>query len=1508
TAGTAAGTAAGGSAGRARLDLADVAFTLAGRSRFEHRAVIVAGGSDPHGRLAGALAALAEDRDAVGLVRGTVSPALVDAKLAVLFTGQGSQRPGMGRALYAAYPVFADALDEICAAFDAHLDRPLRPVMFGGEGDGGDAGTADALHRTAFTQPALFAFETALYRLVTSWGLAPGLLAGHSVGELTAAHVAGVWSLEDAVTMVAARGRLMQACRPGGAMIAIRAGAAEVAASLAGLEGRVEIATVNGPTATVIAGDADAAASVAAVWEARGVAVRRLTVSHAFHSPHMDTMLGAFGEVAAGVTYHRPGVPIVSALTGELDPQTLLTPEHWVRHVRQAVRFDAAARRLHAAGARAYLELGPDAILSALVPSCLRDTAPEGTDLQDGDLQDAEPPIAVAAARARRDEPETLLDALAELEVHGLDVDWRAAGAGTGRHVDLPTYPFQRRRHWLDPDARTATPAIPAIPGAKGAPEAAGERPGRRRASGPGDPSTWRYRTAWRALSVQDTAAALAAQDTDVAPLSGIWPVLVPAVGIDDLALTHLTWMISKMGGRPVRIRLTTADADRARIAELLATAAAELSDGGGALGGVLSLLGLDVSAHPTHPALTGGLALTVALAQALADRHPDTPLWLLTRGAVSTGPDDPVTSPEQAMLWGLGRTLALERPAGWGGLVDLPAELTDEALIWLATALVAPGDEDQCAPRGQGLFVPRLVPADSETPAATAVPPGTTVPADTAVPADTVWPPAGTVLVTGGTGALGAHTARRLAADGARHLVLVGRRGADAPGATELVAELTALGAAVTVAACDTGDAAALSALLEGLAADGTPVSAVVHAAGLTGRNAPLAELDLAEVAAVIAAKATGAATLDTLVPEGPAFVLFSSVSGVWGSGNQAPYAAANAYLDALAARRGAAGQPATAIAFGPWAGGGIGDQPELRDYLPRLGLRPLAAEGAVAALTDAVRTATNTLTVADVDWDVFLPVLTAARPRRLFAELADTLGDGALGDSAFGDAGRGAGAGGPEPAGGDHTSAAGSAQPSGVDYAGLEPTRRAGALADLVRAQAAAILGHDDPEELDSTRRFLELGFDSLASVRLSRRLARATGLPLSPPVVFEHPTVTELAAHLDVLLAASGPSTSGPSTSGPSTSGPSTSGPSTSGASAPGAPMAAGIAFPAGLDVADGVEPPADLASVAGAPTSEWGHHLAAQAGARFGAGGLLPDVHTGGAGGGVRELYRQACAKGRFARGLELLRVAGRLRDVYEAPEQFNGRTASVQLASGPGTIAVVGVPAMVAPAGPHNFARLALNLRGRRDVFGLSLPGFGDGDLMPATWELAVEVLADTVIRELGDRPVALAGYSSGGWLAHAVASRLEARGGAPVAVILLDTWFPDEKIRRNDVDDEIRGIAINEQGFALMTEAQVTAQGGYLDLFEPWKPAPSRTPLVLVRAAERMPEPTQAELDRAEPKEPAGPEWDLEYDTVVVPGDHQSMMNEYAASTAECVDGWLRRLDAAHEGARLGGR
>ncbi|MEU0590238.1 beta-ketoacyl synthase N-terminal-like domain-containing protein [Streptomyces ardesiacus] len=416
------------------------AFVVDSAAELERRLTAVAAGQDP---------GVATDEPSV------------QPSLALGFTGQGSQRPGMGQELYAAHPVFAQALDAACAVLDPHLDHPLRDVMWAARG----TRRAALLDRTDFTQAALFALGSALFRLVESWGVVPDLVMGHSVGALTAAHAAGVLSLGDAASLVAARGRLMAALPAGGAMIAVGATEDEVRSVLATADRTLAVAAVNGPRSVVVSGEESAVRTVAELFRTRKRRVTALRVSHAFHSPLMEPMLEEFGATARKLTYRPPLIPMISDLTGRpAEPDQLRSPDYWVRHVREAVRFADAVRALPGEGITAFLELGPDRQLTTMAGDCLPGSA-----------------LALCGGLRRgRSEVRALLEAVALAHTHGIPVDWQELFAGHPAHpVDLPVYPFEHRRYWLaSGTANTEAAAQAAMPAPTPPPDEppAGER------------------------------------------------------------------------------------------------------------------------------------------------------------------------------------------------------------------------------------------------------------------------------------------------------------------------------------------------------------------------------------------------------------------------------------------------------------------------------------------------------------------------------------------------------------------------------------------------------------------------------------------------------------------------------------------------------------------------------------------------------------------------------------------------------------------------------------------------------------------------------------------------------------------------------------------------------------------------------------------------------------------------------------------------------------------------
>ncbi|MER5362766.1 SDR family NAD(P)-dependent oxidoreductase, partial [Streptomyces sp. NPDC002785] len=1272
-----------GTAGADRTEsgLTDLGYSLVTtRAALEHRAALVA--ADPDEALH-ALDALARgEADPAQVLRGVAT----EGKVAFLFSGQGSQRLGMGRELYAAHPVFAEALDAICDELDRHMDRPLKTVLFGDD--------AELLDRTGFTQPALFAIEVALFRLVTAWGIQPDYLSGHSIGELAAAHVAGVLSLEDAAALVAARGRMMQELPAGGAMIALQASEDEV---LPLLNERVGIAALNGPTSVVVAGDEDAALEIAAGFEAQGRKTKRLTVSHAFHSPHMEPMLADFRKLAEKLTFHAPKIPVVSHLTGTVvTADEIRLPEFWVRHVREAVRFLDGVRALHEAGVTTFIELGPDGVLSAMAEECLTDAA------------DAADVAFVPALRAGRSETRTLATALALAHVRGVTLDWAAFYAGTGAaRVTLPTYPFQRRRYWLDvgisaedvasagletadhpllgaavelPDTgglvftgrlslRThpwladhavmdtvllpgtafvelalrageevacdcvdeLTLQTPLVLPEQGAvqlrleltaadeagrrglslhsrrEEADADEPWTRHATGfltpgptvaaePFDAAIWPpteaiaidtgdfytgaaaaglgygpvfqgLTAAWRSGDELFAEVRLPQGYETQAGAFGLHPALLDAalhtLGLDGsgegarlpFAWTGVRLHAAGAAGLRARLRpaatgggvaLQLADSTGAAVASIdglvLRPVSAEQLDAsrtahheslfrpewaalplpseqtgeiplGGrwvALGGEpFTVAGRTLDAHADLAALADadgpvpdvvfvplpgagtGQQLPDAARAAARDalelvrnwvkdtRFGDARLVFVTRDAVAARAGEDLADPAHATVWGLVRSAQSEHP---GRLVLVDTDATDASQRALPAALAT--DEPQLALRSGGAHAFRLarVPVQDTGPG-------------------TEFDPSGTVLLTGAGGTLGTLFARHLVAErGVRHLLLASRRGERAPGAVELAAELTALGAEVTWAACDAADRQALERLLDAIPAE-HPLTAVVHTAGVLD-DGVIGSLTDVRLDAVLRPKVDAAWNLHELTQDLDlsAFVLFSSAAGAFGSAGQGNYASANTFLDALAQHRVARGLPATSLAWGLWAAaGGMAGSLDTTDVIRM-------RRGGYAQLPQD-----EGLALFDLSGMLKEPVLVPIRldTKALRAQAAAGMLPTLLRGLVRTPARRAA-----ETAGVVAAATTGSLTER---LAGLSEAERDRELLDLVRTHVAAVLGHAGPDDVDTGRGFLDLGFDSLTAVDLRNRLGAAAGLRLPVTLIFDYPTPTALAGYL-------------------------------------------------------------------------------------------------------------------------------------------------------------------------------------------------------------------------------------------------------------------------------------------------------------------------------------------------------------------------------------------------------
>lgn len=991
------------------VSLADVCFTAnTGRSHFDHRLAVATESTE---QLQGTLNDFVTGKRTIGLVSGQVT-SKKRSQIAFLFTGQGSQYVDMGRELYDTQPVFRQALNRCDQILRPYLKQPLLSVLYP------QRGVNSPLNETAYTQPALFALQYALTQLWKSWGIEPTIVMGHSVGEYAAACVAGVFSLEDGLKLIVERARLMQALPQDGEMVAVLASESRVQAVIQPYERELSIAAINGPQSVVISGKRKAVEAAITALKAEGVKTKKLTVSHAFHSPLMEPMLAAFERVAAEVTYSLPRIKLISNLTGELATSEIATPEYWCRHVRQPVRFSTGMETLHQQGYEVFVEIGPKPTLVGMGRHCL----PGGVG------------VWLPSLYQQQEDWLQLLQSLGVLYVRGVSVDWSAFDRDYARRrLQLPTYPFQRQRYWVEfakngqPKAADVSPetvqsSIINLLNQENTPhliqhlETTGEFSDDELKLLPkllerlikqnqqqlttASINDWLYEVEWQSRPRQLTIS----QEINGCYQPGSWLIFADMGGLGQTLANLLrdrghhcilvypgdTYQAKEAGTWSINPS-NPADFDRLFQDALVrcdAWATPHFANGGSAsatpltrnnhrpLERVVHLWSLDaaLASELTIPCLEQAQALGVGsvlyLLQTLLKDNDlaSSRLWLVTRGAAPVGSSLPAIA--QASLWGLGKVVALEHPDLWGGMLDLSPETTEDEATKLLAEIEDSQGEDHLAFRDRNRYVARLV--RKQLPESSTL----TFRSDSSY------------LITGGLGALGLKVAQWMVAQGARQLVLTTRRGPSSE-AQETLSQLERSGARVLTIQADVTNQGDMGKVLEAIEALMPPLRGIVHAAGVPGYEF-IKDMALNTLESVLRPKVVGAWILHQLTQgiELDFFVNFSSIASVWGSKGQAHYAAANHFLDGLAHYRQGLGLPALSINWGPWAGGGMAVE-EFQAFLTRMGVEVLQPEHAVAALGYLLNSGCTQATVANVDWTRFKDIYEAWGKRSLLEQI---------------------------------------------------------------------------------------------------------------------------------------------------------------------------------------------------------------------------------------------------------------------------------------------------------------------------------------------------------------------------------------------------------------------------------------------------------------------------------------------------------------------------------------
>lgn len=1020
--------------GGARTDIGDLCATAAlRRTHHEHRLAAVGESAQD---LAAALDAYAGGSKPWTVAEGQVRPGRPPA-VTFVFCGQGPQAAGMGAELFEQEPVFRAAIEQ-CDALAApvagwSIVEELRAPA-----------EHSRLDRTAYAQPVLFALQVALVELWRSRGVRPSCVVGHSVGEIAAAWSAGVLSLPDAMRIAVLRGRLMDeaAQAADGRMLSVELSAAAARAAIPDWT-NLHIAAVNGPRSVVLSGDTAAVERVAACLAEQGAATRYLPVKYAFHSHQVEAAADALARALGPARGQRAAVRLVSTVTGAVCEGPELDSRYWARNVRDTVRFADAIEAVVRSQKAVFVEIGPHPVLRQSIVDTAAAAAGDDAPLQ-----------IVHSLYRGRGGAATMLASLGSLHAAGCQVDWKSVNPALARPVALPSYAWQRERYWLD-HVRAYSPLNQSAP--------VHEAPAL-----PSRAAEWLYETVWRPSEEPAPQAH---------PATGVWLVLADARGVG----LRLAAELQRAGNDCVIVRAVDgieAD-DSETVAGEIRRACAEAAASGRPWRGVVHLWSLDaargddVAAEAVEGQQARSCGAMLALVQAIArlsDAAPPT-IWVATRGVHAIADPAEPLAVSQAPVWGLARTLNVEHPGIRCVRVDLPED-DETSLAALRSALEHDDGEDQLAFPEGARHVARLRRLD----------PGTaSVPIRLRQDA--------TYLVTGGLGALGRCTARWLVERGARHLVLVGRS-ADSGAADGLVEQLAAAGATVTIARADVSSEADVGRLFAGISATGFPLKGIVHAAGVL-QDGVLLQQDWARFRRVFASKVAGAWNLHLASRslDLDFFVLYSSLASLLGSAGQGNYAAANAFLDALAHERRRRGLAATSINWGAWGGSGMAASLDdaSRRRLAEIGIGTMDPEIAIEGLELALASGRPQVGVLAIDWQRF-------RAARSAGACYVTEIDGAAAEKKKDD---------PREL------------LAALEQAPVE--RRMAVLLQHVRAQALSVLGVPPGHPLDNEQGLRDAGLDSLMALELKNRLQQSVGQPLPATLAFDFPTIAALTSFI-------------------------------------------------------------------------------------------------------------------------------------------------------------------------------------------------------------------------------------------------------------------------------------------------------------------------------------------------------------------------------------------------------